>query len=314
MPQITIVLLLSALPLSWSFAIQFPVSCVSQSRTSTICLATADVSLTSSNLYDGDFAGLSATFSSRDGTLIKVPEHLVPDSMLEWGTAPSALEVVVSEIITTTTRTTTNAATTDATTDTTTVVSILTRQTVQIMPAVGCAVDNLDTMKKEEILEIRALRMTDDGSTVSFDVPGSDGNTKTETTFATADKNRLRVVVNVEYKVGTGFALQTPIIVALERQISTESSKGTLADGGGLTGSKVTVLMGNLIKAPLFCDLKPLEWQPPGVKVLNLPGNLTIATSIEGTQNPWMLDIVYVNINQQGEGEKQVVRRSYHAP
>ena len=308
MPQITIVLLLSALPLSWSFAIQLPVSCVAPCRSSPICLASADVSLTSSNLYDGDFAGLSATFSSRDGTLIKVPEHLVPDSLLEWGAAPSALEVVVSEITTTTTSTTTNP------TGTTAVVNQLTRQILQIMPAVGCAVDNLDTMKKEEILEIQALRMTDDGSTVSFDVPGSNGNTRTETTFATADKNRLRVVVNVEYKVGTGFALQSPIVVALERQISAESSKGTLADGGGLTGSKVTGLMGNLIKAPLFCDLKPLEWQPPGVKVLNLPGNLTIATSIEGTQNPWMLDVVYVNINQQGEGEKQVVRRSYHAP
>jgi hypothetical protein len=238
------------------------------------------------------------TFSSRDGTLIKVPEHLVPESLLEWGVAPSAFETVVSETITTT----------DMVADT------LTRQTVQIMPAVGCAVDNLDTMKKEEILEIQELRMTDDGSTVSFDVVGSDGNTRAETTFATADKNRLRVVVNVEYKAGTGFLLQTPIVVALERQVSTESSKGTLADGGGLTGSKVTKLMGNIIKAPLFCDSNPLEWKPSGVKVLNLPGNITIATSIEGTQNPWMLDVVYVNINQQGEGEKQVVRRSYHAP
>lgn len=302
MPHITVVLLLSALPLSWSFAIQLPVSCESPpSRTNTICLATTEASLSASTLYNGDFAGVSATFSSRDGTLIKVPEHLVPESLLEWGAAPSALEVVISE---TTTTTKTLAA----------VVDTLTRQTVQIMPAVGCAVDNLDTMKKEEVLEIQALRMIDDGSTVSFDVPGSDGKTRAETTFTTADENRLRVVVNVEYKVATGFELQTPIVVALERQISTESSKGTLGDGGGLTGSKVTELMGNLIKTPLFCDSTPLEWQPPGVKVLNLPGNITIATSIEGTQDPWMLDVVYVNINQKGEGEKQIVRRSYHAP
>ena len=108
--------------------------------------------------------------------------------------------------------------------------------------------------------------------------------------------------------------LSNPIRVNLERQISTESSRGTIADGGGLTGSKVSELLGCLMQRPLFCDQPPLDWNPTGVKVLNLSGNITIATSLESKQDPWMLDIVYVTIDDDGIAEKQLVRRSYHAP
>jgi len=75
-------------------------------------------------LVGGDYAGLSATFDAH-GKLIPIQEHWIPESLLEWGQAPWCLEVLVSEDV-------------DATT----------RQTVTILPETGCAVDNLETIKK----------------------------------------------------------------------------------------------------------------------------------------------------------------------
>lgn len=269
-----------------------------------ICFAVSAPSLSDSSLYGGDFAGIHASFSADNGALIKVPEHLVPESLLEWGAEPSAFEAIVSEDLSSLSNE-----------------SVLTRQIVQILPAVGCGVDNLDTMKQEVVQQIQSLRIAEDGSVISFDVPllrDSGGNpttmTRAETTFAVPGGNRLRVEITVEYTTENGFKLSNPIRVNLERQISSESSGGTIADGGGLTGSKVSELLGSLIQGPLFCDQPPLDWNPPGVKVLNLSGNVTIATSLESKQDPWMLDVVYVAIDDEGNAEKQLVRRSYHAP
>lgn len=132
--MLRVVLLLSILPSWWSFVI-LPQSPLYKKHTS-ILFATEPLS--SSNLYGGDFAGLSASFSPQDGTLIKVPEHLVPEALLEWGKAPSCFEVLVSEEFSD---------------------NNLKRQTVQILPAVGCGVDNLETFKKEEVLEIQSLQL-----------------------------------------------------------------------------------------------------------------------------------------------------------
>ena len=55
------------------------------------------VSSTLKNFYGGDYAGHHATFSQVDGSLIPVPEHYVPDSLIEWGMIPTAFEVITSE-------------------------------------------------------------------------------------------------------------------------------------------------------------------------------------------------------------------------
>jgi hypothetical protein len=304
---------LSLLPSLWSFSLYpkfSPLYKLPRSR-QTVCFAESGPSLSDSTLYGGDFAGLHASFSASNGALIKVPEHLVPEALLEWGAEPSAFEAIVSEDLT-------SSSSNDC---------VLTRQIVQILPAVGCGVDNLDTMKQEVVQQIQCLRISEDSSVISFDVPllrdsvGIITTTTTtttitlaETTFMAPGGNRLRVEVAVEYTAGSGFMLSNPIRVNLERQISTESSRGTIADGGGLTGSKVSELLGCLMQRPLFCDQPPLDWNPSGVKVLNLSGNITIATSLESKQDPWMLDIIYVTIDDDGIAEKQLVRRSYHAP
>lgn len=243
-------------------------------------------SLSSSSLYGGDYAGLSASFDATTGKVLPLPEHYVPEALLEWGTTPTSWEVIVSEE------------------------GELKRQTLEILPAVGCGVDNLDTNKKEETLEVTSLQVGD--GLAAFDSPvGDDGvTTRAETVFGLSDNHRLRVVFDVTC-TDDDFSIQSPITINMERLASTESSEGNMAAGGGLTGSKVSEMIGpRVLKTPHFCNQAPLEWQPPGVKVLNLPGNVTIATSHEGP--PWMLDIVYVSVNDKGEAEKQIVRRSYY--
>lgn len=176
-------------------------------------------------------------------------------------------------------------------------------------------VDNLDTEKKDFLLELQSLRASNE--LVSYDVEheGDAKGRRAETIFkvSVGENHRLRLILDISSSAETGFVIKSPITVALERKVSDISSGGTIADGGGLTGSRVSELLGPHLKVSTpFCNEKPLDWQPPGVKILNLPGNLTIATSEDSKESPWMLDIVHFNINEKGEAEQQVVRRSYH--
>ena len=81
----------------------------------------------------GDYAGLSSTFSSKTGELIPVPEHLVPESMIEWGEIPNYLEVLVSEDVSPEKN------------------GKMERTTITVLPEVGCGIDNLETTKKVEV-------------------------------------------------------------------------------------------------------------------------------------------------------------------
>jgi hypothetical protein len=116
--------------------------------------ATASNNFHALALYGGDHAGLSATFDLRSGKLLAVPDYLVPEALLEWGQAPSALEVLVSEDFNN------DAIIMDKQDDQTSNNNIRSnspllqssccsfqRHTVAIMPAVGCGVDNLQVEK-----------------------------------------------------------------------------------------------------------------------------------------------------------------------
>ncbi len=103
---------------------------------------------TTSIVGNGDYAGLSATFSSSGdinnggvGELIPVPEHLVPESMIEWGDIPTYLEVLSSEDIITLNHDLKNDEKEQ---------KIMERTVVTVLPEVGCGIDNLETTKKVE--------------------------------------------------------------------------------------------------------------------------------------------------------------------
>jgi uncharacterized protein YfcZ (UPF0381/DUF406 family) len=89
---------------------------------------------------NGDYAGLSATFSSY-GKLIPVPEHLVPQSMIEWGDIPTYMEVLSSEDIITLNHDLNNDEEKG---------QKMERTVITVLPEVGCGIDNLETTKKVE--------------------------------------------------------------------------------------------------------------------------------------------------------------------
>jgi len=169
-------------------------------------------------LISGDFAGLSATFSP-EGFLIPVPQHLVPEALLEWGQAPSCLEVIVSEQILADERT-------------------IERQTVTVYPAVGCGVDNLDTSKVIECIRWDSKASSD--AAIAMDYEISDKKVRTETIFALPNNHRLRLILDLINQ-----QVQSPIRVNLERRTSTTSTRGTISDGGGLDGRTVSRLLGD---------------------------------------------------------------------
>ena len=166
-------------------------------------------------LVSGVFAGLTATFTPK-GSLIPVPEYLVPKELLEWGQAPSCLEVIVSEDVQETT---------------------IERQTVSIYPAIGCAVDNLHTSKAKESVPWAKKASIDNAIAMDYGI--SKETTRTETIFALPNDHRYRITIDLFNRL-----IQSPIRVNLERRTSTDYSKGTIADGGGLDGRTVSRLLG----------------------------------------------------------------------
>lgn len=176
---------------------------------------------TTLGLWGGDFAGLYATFDLR-GNVIPIPEYLLPPTLVEWGQEPLCLEVLVSE-------------------------DKGSRCTLTILPAIGCSVDNLETMKSWQTLECRnataasvsaanSTRACFHGATGSHDT-----NLKMEASFRLNDNHRVRAVVTVHR--GSGRPVP-PVEIFLERHVCPASSNGTIADGGGLDGQRVSRLLG----------------------------------------------------------------------
>lgn len=109
---------------------------------------------------NGDYVGLSATFSSSSndinnggvGKLIPVPEHLVPESMIEWGDIPTYLEVLSSEDIITLDHD-------DSSDDKKE--QKLERTVITVLPEVGCGIDNLETTEKVEEFHLQQHEQSD---------------------------------------------------------------------------------------------------------------------------------------------------------
>ena len=109
---------------------------------------------------NGDYAGLSATFSSSSsdinkvgvGELIPVPEHLVPESMIEWGDIPTYFEVLSSEDIITLNHDLNNDEEKG---------QKMERTVITVLPEVGCGIDNLETTKKVEEFNIQQKQQSD---------------------------------------------------------------------------------------------------------------------------------------------------------
>eukprot|EP00956_Cyclotella_meneghiniana_P037281 scaffold136414_cov60-Cyclotella_meneghiniana.AAC.3 len=215
------------------------------SMTSSSCVPPVST-LLSSPIIGGDYAGFSANFCAKSGELIPVPEHLVPESMLEWGDIPSHLEVLTSE----------NESGENV---------LVTRTTITVLPEVGCGIDNLETIKKENTLVSDntqwQLYVPDEKKQIaSIDQLKSAHQVELETIFQTAaeevtDENgktityprRIRISFAVDKSTRS---LTSDISIQVERQLSEKSSSGIKWTGeqhnsGGLDARTVVNDIGN---------------------------------------------------------------------
>jgi len=239
----------------------------------TSCSSTAaSTPLTSTTLGSvaagGDHAGLSATFSSKTGELIPVPEHLVPESMIEWGEIPSYFEVLISE---------------DFLEENEEKKRKMERTTITVLPEVGCGIDNLETTKKVEEFnlhtnESRHVKWKDGKEQdvlvldrkvgpsaapdqlvavetmfqVSSEVVTDDQDAAAANNGDTEQKERVyprRIRVTFTIDTTSNHIIKDTITINIERLYSTTSTKGTRWSGpqhnsGGLDARSVMNTIG----------------------------------------------------------------------
>lgn len=280
----------------------------------------------------GDFAGLAATFDPGDGSFIPIPEYLIPPSLLEWGQEPKCLEVLVSEDISII-----SDVDDDENDDTDgNSSSTMTRITTTVLPDTGCSVDNLETLKAIDEIDLASqwscrieegglqVKEDDTATVVGLQYPlpedSSSSNNeavRVETIFGleAADDGkqyRMRVAIDVVPSPSTGtFGIQSPMVLTLERRTNAYSSGGTISDGGGLDGRTVTMLLGERLSgSKTFVDDPPLSENyyktPDSIKHVAFPGNVSIAYGWL-TDDDWVLQVGHVGPN----GMRRVVSRQF---
>jgi hypothetical protein len=308
-----------------------------------------ELSITSgaiASLLGGDYAGHSAQFSSSDGKLIPVPEHLVPESLIEWGQIPSCLEVLSSEDVAI-------ATTGDE------IGLQLERGIVSVLPEVGCGVDNLDTMRTAEILQLSTVSESTasagdvgigPGQFYAFaedeDVAIEDGECrrvlawqtemaplreapriKLETVFALPSEMGPSIdddeaEASFERRIRVSFEalplekkIPSPISIVLERRIEHIGSDAQWGVGGGLDGRTVSKLIGKDSVNKPFADREPLvvgsdedgDDSGGGEVTLSLPGNIVLRCDTL-TDGRWFIDLISVStaVNEESEGKMMI--------
>jgi len=198
----------------------------------------------------GDYAGYSATFDLT-GKLIPIPEYLIPESLIEWGQTPSALEVIVSED---------EPANVDDKKDE---ADTWKRHTVTILPETGCAIDNLETKKvveewqnilSDESVQVWIKKVLPNNlvvETVFGMLLSNSGKTIEDSHDDGEEKYRARMSLSIVVpdQDNQSHTLCSPVTIFLERQIDTTSSQGRIADGGGLDGRSVATMLGNRLRS-----------------------------------------------------------------
>ena len=296
------------------------------------------------SLLGGDYAGHSATFSSSDGKLIPVPEHLVPESLIEWGQIPSCLEVLSSE----------DVAVASAGDE----IGIqLQRGTVSVLPEVGCGVDNLESIRTVETLHLSSTS----GSTVSASSAGistgqffafaenedeDDGDCRQVLAWQTnmtplREASRIKIETafslpsemgpcinedggeeSFERRIRVSFEampserkISSPISVTTERRIGDTGSGAQWGIGGGLDGRTVSKLIGKESVTKPFADNEPLlvgseeegDDSGEGEVTLSLPGNIVLRYGTSAAN--WHIDLIFVSTavnEEEGEGKMMI--------
>jgi hypothetical protein len=291
----------------------------------------------------GDYAGYVATYNANDGSFIPVPEHIIPDAMLEWGQQPSTLEVLTSEEI---------SNINDNNDE-----QLFKRQINTLFPEIGCSIDNIETKKTLEAIKMSNIWQTNynnidnnmstsssaDTRRISFDDEEkisvqqslrklAENKFSIETIFGwdvVPAGYRIRVKFDVMFSSnsdGVKGTITTPISIILERQVSKDSTGGTIADGGGLDGRRVANMIGPILQK--YSDF-PNHMTGTGTSTIRttslgdnsfiqFPGtNITLTSFYENENNLFVIDVGQImttvaidDINERND--TRLVRYHHH--
>lgn len=253
-------------------------------------LIQAATSSANGNAMGGDFAGLAATFDPGTGAFIPIPVHLVPDALIEWGQEPKCLEVLVSE---------------ESEDDQKTMI----RNTITVLPDTGCSIDNLETVKATDSIDMSSKYGK--GTNIvglQYQLGDTKGSLRLESVFGMSDGYRMRVLLDLIPSASV-FALQSPMVLTLERRTNTVSSSGTIADGGGLDGRTVSMLLGEKLRSSkTFVEQLPLEenFEKNAIQHVSFPGNISIAYGWLSNEE-WVVQIGHVQ-----DETRRVISRKFN--
>ena len=219
------------------------------------------------SIVGGDYAGLLATFSSKTGELISVPEHFVPASMLEWGEIPTSLEILTSEDWL------------SGSNDNGVESEEMERTTITVLPEVGCGIDNLEITKKidrfghvdesrlislqhpqqpeREVVAIDCKRGQSFDMETIFQVDSEVNTDEKEENILAKSTRRIRVSLSVDMKSKEP-TISKQIKLQIERQYSPQSTQGKAWSGpsynsGGLDARTVMNTIGkNIVYGDVF--------------------------------------------------------------
>ena len=259
-------------------------------------------SLSLSNVR-GEYAGHLANFDAKTGKLIPVPDHLVPDSLIEWEAVPETLEVLTSDEI----RFSEDEV-------------VLDRVEVQVMPEVGCGLDNLDTMIKKTSLVMKegsGTVFSSDSLSFATCIPNNSKVLppvlKRDEPYFTVDCvlaqkhdddeddsnndiSRYRILFNV---LPNSPELFGQISVTKERRTSSEPTSGAISVGGGLDARTVTRLIGGAKFSTYESDMVSSNLGNDRTITYRLPENISIVLS--QTQSDDTMSNVTVSCGQSCE-------------
>lgn len=235
----------------------------------------------------GDFAGLASTFNPGDGSFIPIPEHLIPEALITWGQEPKCLQMLVSEELKS---------------------NVLERSTITILPDARSSIDNLETTKVQDYVNLSS-QWGENTNVVGLQYQIDDNGTlRLETIFGLDNGHRMRVAIDL-IPSDTVFAVESPMVITKERRTSSISSSGVIADGGGLNGRIVSLLLGEELRNPkTFAEEMPLggSFESNGIKQISFPGGVSIAYGWLTNDNEWVLQV-----GQIYNGVRRVVSRQF---
>ena len=245
----------------------------------------------------GDFVGLSATFHPQTGAFIPIPEYMIPKSLLQWGQAPTSLQVFTSEDV--------------YHTDGGSSPPHLRRQTWTMYPETDCGMENIQTHRVAPVHQFvehtASNRLTTNNNDNSarrrrIDLPSittrawschpatAAGESNTimlvESAFVAFAKNddqhRVRIAVEIEIFYETcddanshntmtpsrssacRYRVVSPVKIVLERQLNSVATFGAhFTKGAGLDAAPLTRWMGPILPLHESFAINPIlgKWR-----------------------------------------------------